>query len=356
MTERVVVVVAGGESPRPSAARAVPSGATVIAADAGLEHAAALGLDVSVAVGDFDSASPAAVAAAEARGVRVVRHPAAKDATDLELALDEASALHPSRILVLAGIGDRLDHLLSLLLLLAAPRLEDVAAVDAIVGDARIHVVRSERALAGEPGELVSLLALHGRAEGVRTTGPRLPARRRDARAWLEPRRLQRPDRGRGAGLRRARRPRRDLPRPWRRGSDVTRCHHGARSRGRARRRPRRGRVRRGWRGADRGRPRHARLVRGLRRREAGFRDRKRAPAPDTGLRRRERDAHDGAPHGGQPAGGRALRRGRQPPVPSARGRSLRAVRVTRARGRGRAVRPRPGASGRRRSTTARSA
>jgi len=175
VTERVVVVVAGGESPRPSAARAVPSGATVIAADAGLEHATALGLDVSVAVGDFDSASPDAVAEAEARGVRVVRHPAAKDATDLELALDEASALHPSRILVLAGIGDRLDHLLSLLLLLAAPRLADVAAVDAIVGDARIHVVRSERALAGEPGELVSLLALHGRTEGVRTNGLAYP-------------------------------------------------------------------------------------------------------------------------------------------------------------------------------------
>ncbi len=170
MPERVVVIVAGGEPPGQRAARAVPSGATVIAADAGLEHAAALGLDVSVAVGDFDSASPAAVGAAEASGVRVVRHPTAKDATDLELALEEASALRPARILVLAGIGDRLDHLLSLLLLLAAPGLEDVV-VDAVVGDARIHVVRRERALMGEPGELVSLLAVHGRAEGVRTQG-----------------------------------------------------------------------------------------------------------------------------------------------------------------------------------------
>jgi len=174
VAERVVVIVAGGEPPGRQAALAVPADATVVAADSGLEHAVALGLDVAVAIGDFDSASPAAVDAAEARGVRVVRHPAAKDATDLELALEEALALRPDRVVVLAGAGDRLDHLLSLLLLLGASTLHDVV-VDAVVGDARIHVVRGERVLAGEPGELVSLLALHGRAEGIRTQGLEYP-------------------------------------------------------------------------------------------------------------------------------------------------------------------------------------
>jgi thiamine pyrophosphokinase len=174
VAERVVVIVAGGEPPGPWAFLAVPAGATVIAADSGLDHAVALGLDVAVAVGDFDSASPAAVRAAEARGVRVVRHPVAKDATDLELALGEALALRPDRIVVLAGEGDRLDHLLSLLLLLGAQSLEDVV-VDAVVGDARVHVVRSERMIAGAPGDLVSLLVLHGPAEGVRTEGLEYP-------------------------------------------------------------------------------------------------------------------------------------------------------------------------------------
>jgi thiamine pyrophosphokinase len=174
VAERVVVVVAGGEPPGRQAALAVPAGATVIAADSGLEHAVALGLDVAVAVGDFDSASPAAVAAAEVRGVRVARHAPAKDATDLELAFDEALALRPDRVVVLAGAGDRLDHLLSLLLLLGAERFSDVV-VDAVVDDARVHVVRGERVLAGEPDELVSLLALHGPAEGVRTEGLEYP-------------------------------------------------------------------------------------------------------------------------------------------------------------------------------------
>ena len=170
VSEKIVVVVAGGEIPRAEAALAVPSDAEIIAADGGLDHARALGLDVAVAVGDFDSASEEAVAAAEASGVRVVRHPAEKDATDLELALEEALALAPDRILVLASSSGRLDHLLSLLLALASARFAG-ARIDAVVGDAWVHVVRGERAFEGETGELVSLLALHGPAEAVWTEG-----------------------------------------------------------------------------------------------------------------------------------------------------------------------------------------
>ncbi len=170
MSEQVVVVVAGGEPPRPEAVLGVPFGARVVAADRGLEHARALSLDVSVAVGDFDSASPEAVAEAEKAGVRIERHPAEKDATDLELALDAALEQRPERILVLAGDGGRLDHLLSALLLLGSQRYAGVQ-LDAHVGAALVHVVRNERTLEGEPGELVSLLALHGPARGVQTEG-----------------------------------------------------------------------------------------------------------------------------------------------------------------------------------------
>ena len=148
MSERVVVVVSGGEPLDPRAALAVPAGAPVVAADSGLDSALALGLDVTVATGDFDSASPEAVVAADASGVRIERHPAEKDATDLELALDTAASMSPDRILVLAGRGGRLDHELSALLLLASERYAAMH-VDALVGDARVHVIRGERELAG---------------------------------------------------------------------------------------------------------------------------------------------------------------------------------------------------------------
>lgn len=174
MSDEVVVVVAGGPPPRPESALAVPLGAPVVAADDGLEHAVALGLEVTIAVGDFDSVSSEALAAAEASGTRVERHPAEKDATDLELALDLALSLGARGILVLAGDGGRLDHLIAELLLLGSHRYRDVR-IDGLVGAALIHVVRGARELEGEPGDLVSLLALHGPAEGVRTEGLAYP-------------------------------------------------------------------------------------------------------------------------------------------------------------------------------------
>ena len=220
----VVVVVAGGSPPAAESVRAVPGDARVIAADKGLEHALALGLAVEIAVGDFDSASPEAVAVAEEAGTRIERHPAEKDATDLELALDRAAALDPERVLVLAGDGGRLDHLLSTLLLLGSPRYAQLR-IDAFVGPAQVHVVRDERELAGRPGELVSLLALHGRGGRRSNERARVSARRRDARARIEPGRLERLRRPSAARVtpRRGRPPRREA------GAQATSCHEPAR-------------------------------------------------------------------------------------------------------------------------------
>jgi thiamine pyrophosphokinase len=166
----IVVVVAGGPAPVPEAALSIPSGTAVIAADAGLAHAWALGLEVDLVVGDLDSVSPDDVAAAESKGIPVERYPREKDATDLELALDAALARRPGRILVVAGEGGRLDHLLSMFLLLGAEKYAG-AELDAWVGPARVHVVRGDRSLEGSPGELLTLVALHGPAEGIRTEG-----------------------------------------------------------------------------------------------------------------------------------------------------------------------------------------
>lgn len=170
MTEPDVVVVASGPGP----AVAVPGAATVVAADGGLDRAAALGLEADVVIGDLDSVSPQALAAAEAAGARVVRHPETKDATDLELALDEAIALRASRVLVVASHEGRLDHLLGSLLLLGAGRYAGLE-LDALVGQALVHVVRGRRTLTGAPDELVSLLAVGGAATGVVTDGLEYP-------------------------------------------------------------------------------------------------------------------------------------------------------------------------------------
>ncbi len=169
-----MVVVAGGETPDRRLAAAVPAPAVVVAADSGVDHAHRLGLAVDLAVGDFDSVSPAGLAAVEAQGGRITRHPAAKDATDLELALCAARALDPERIVVIGAHGGRTDHHLSLPLILTAPWLAGIT-VEAWTGTAHLTVIRHRAMLEGQVGELVSLLPIHGPAVGITTRGLAYP-------------------------------------------------------------------------------------------------------------------------------------------------------------------------------------
>ncbi len=165
------LVITGGGSVR----RALPPGVTgalVIAADGGVVEAHRLGLHVDVLVGDLDSASPDDVATVESGGGAVERHPTDKDATDLELALEHALGAGAGRVVVAGGDGGRLDHLFGNLTLLASPRWAPIT-IDAVIGAALIHVVRDEREMRGELGELVSVFAVGGRAGGVTTQGLR---------------------------------------------------------------------------------------------------------------------------------------------------------------------------------------
>jgi thiamine pyrophosphokinase len=181
---RVAVVIGGGGLPAVSVPNLGELGEDplVVAADAGLAGARALGLAVDLVVGDMDSVDPALLAAAEAAGTEVERHPAAKDATDLDLALDAALARGADRLVVVTGTGDRFDHALAVALSLAAGRLAR-AAVEAWIGPAHLWVVRDRLAFGGQPGMLVSLIPAHGPARGVTTTGLQYPLRGEDLAA-----------------------------------------------------------------------------------------------------------------------------------------------------------------------------
>ncbi|MCY3636760.1 MAG: thiamine diphosphokinase [bacterium] len=163
-----VVVVAGGDPPTPEEIARLPADPVVVAADAGLDHALAAGLTVAIAVGDMDSVSPEALAAAEQSGTRIERHPADKDQTDLELALELAARL-ADRVIVIGAAGGRLDHLIGNLTILASPQWSGVN-IEAWLTNAQAVVVHHHRKLDVEPGATVSLFALGGPAR-VTTSG-----------------------------------------------------------------------------------------------------------------------------------------------------------------------------------------
>ncbi len=176
---RAAIVLAGGDPVEPHLSRLLAPDAVVIAADSGVHQAELLGLHVDYVVGDFDSADPAAIERARVAGAVIERHPAEKDATDLELALDVAREHGARLITVVGGAGGRLDHLLANFTLLASARFADLE-IDARPGDAYVVVLqggRPARTLVGRPGSLVTLLPVGGDACGITTDGLQYPLR-----------------------------------------------------------------------------------------------------------------------------------------------------------------------------------
>lgn len=171
-----VLVLAGGDPVDERLRRLLPPGATVVAADSGFEQAARLGVDVDIVVGDFDSVDADLLAAAERGGATIERHPAAKDQTDLELALRVAKRLCATRVVVFGGWGGRIDHELANLLLLGSPEYASLH-LEAIGPDGRVVAVHDRTELTGAPGDIVTLLAVGQPAHGVRTEGLLYPLR-----------------------------------------------------------------------------------------------------------------------------------------------------------------------------------
>jgi thiamine pyrophosphokinase len=154
----------------------------VVGADGGALKALATGMRPDLVVGDADSLGPCGLAVIRAEGIPVDLVGAAKDESDLELAVVAAIARGAGRLAILGALGGaRFDHALANAWLLAHPALDDRPAVllDATTR-VRLLAARSGSAtvdLAGRPGDLVSLFPMGADALGVTTAGLAYPLR-----------------------------------------------------------------------------------------------------------------------------------------------------------------------------------
>lgn len=168
---RFTILLGGELTPTPRLAAQIV-GARVIAADAGMRHAVALGVTPELWVGDFDSVPgdlPTDLLAVE----RMV-FPHDKNKTDGELAIDEALARGATDLILIGAFGGpRLDH--AFLHLTAAMRLAEAGVPTLLSSGAQegVPLVRPE-VFDYVDGTVFSVIAFTDLA-GLTVTGARWP-------------------------------------------------------------------------------------------------------------------------------------------------------------------------------------
>lgn len=151
----------------------------LIAADGGARHCLEQRLQPAYVVGDMDSLDDQQIAYLESGGAQLVRYPARKDQTDLELAVDLAHSLGYTEILIAGALGARWDQTIANILLPASRPALRISLAD---GDQEIHFLRGGEhiELPGQPGDTVSLIPLSATATGIRTSNLEYPMSNED--------------------------------------------------------------------------------------------------------------------------------------------------------------------------------
>jgi len=161
-------ILLGGDIEPTDRLRTQLSGRTVIAADSGIEHARTLGLDVSLWVGDFDSASEASHA--EFAHVPRDEWSSDKDMSDGEIAIDAALKQDATSILLVGALGGRTDYTVNHLLTSFAMPGEVILTS----GTEEALPIRGETNPDWPQGTVFSILAFDD-LEGVTIKGARWP-------------------------------------------------------------------------------------------------------------------------------------------------------------------------------------
>ncbi|MEA3428165.1 MAG: thiamine diphosphokinase [Thermodesulfobacteriota bacterium] len=148
----------------------------LIAADGGARYYQAIGITPAVVIGDFDSLDSDELNKLQSSGVEIIRYPARKDQTDLELALRLAVDRGADEIVVFGALGARWDMSISNILLLTLPEFSGVK-LNFIEEKQEIALLRGGEkfTLNGEKGDIVSLTAFDQKVKGIILSGLEYP-------------------------------------------------------------------------------------------------------------------------------------------------------------------------------------
>jgi len=171
---RYLVVAGGPPDDLPDDLAALGQFDAVVCADGGAHNARLLDITPAMVVGDLDSLDAAEQERLRRLGCSFLVHPAAKDETDLELALEWCLDHGATHITVIGAFGGRPDHWLGNVMLLTGARLRRYN----IVLQARrwrLWLAHGQTTVRGQAGDIVSLIPLSDRVTGIVTEGLQYP-------------------------------------------------------------------------------------------------------------------------------------------------------------------------------------
>ncbi len=173
---RTFIFANGNLDNPPSILNGIQPSDLVIAADGGTHHCRSIGIVPQVIIGDLDSLEESDVAFYHSMGTEIIKFPAQKDETDLELALRLAVKRASTQAYIIGGMGARWDMTIANVLLAAHPQFSGIS-ICLLDGHDTLTILHGacQMDFPGHRGHTLSLIPLGGDAQGITTSGMEYP-------------------------------------------------------------------------------------------------------------------------------------------------------------------------------------
>ncbi|WP_408956345.1 thiamine diphosphokinase [Natroniella sp. ANB-PHB2] len=142
----------------------------IFCADGGAEHAYDLGLMPKLILGDFDSVSKEVLNYYKHKEVKLKSYPSEKDKTDSQILLEFLIEHNFEKVIIFAGLGGNLDHILGNLYLLEKFSEFDID-LSFVSPSETIEIITKQKTIKNRQNKRVSLLPLTSKVTGIDLTG-----------------------------------------------------------------------------------------------------------------------------------------------------------------------------------------
>ncbi len=147
----------------------------ILCADGGALNAEKFHQTPQTIIGDLDSLTAEQIAKYKAQGATILRYPAEKDETDLELAFHWCIEHSASHIYIIGGLGGRFDQTLANIYLLTLPQLKNTH-IEVVDAEQSIRILKNgKHTITGQIDDTISLIPIGNQVTGIVTKQLKYP-------------------------------------------------------------------------------------------------------------------------------------------------------------------------------------